>query len=157
MALRNIVYEGDDILRKRAREVAEINDHIRMILDDMLETMRAQNGSGIAAPQVGILKRMFIADVDGEVIELINPEILETEGIQSEDEGCLSVPGMIGTVERPAYIKMKGLNREGKEVVYEGTGFLPIVLSHEYDHLDGVLYTDKATNIRDANRDRDED
>lgn len=153
MALRNIVVEGDEILRKRAREVAEVNDHIRMILDDMLETMRAYDGSGIAAPQVGILKRMFIAEFEGQVIELINPEIIETEGTQTEDEGCLSVPGMIGAVERPAYIKMKGLNRDGEEVVYEGTGFLPIVLSHEYDHLDGILYTDKATNIRDYDRD----
>ena len=157
MALRNIVKEGDEILRKRAREVTEINDHIRMILDDMLETMRDQEGAGLAAPQVGILKRMFIAEVDGEVIELINPEILETEGIQIEDEGCLSIPGMIGTVERPEYIKMKGLNREGQEVVYEGTGFLPIVLSHEYDHLDGILYTDKAVDIREADRERNRD
>jgi len=157
MALRNIVKEGDEILRKRAREVTEINDHIRMILDDMLETMRAHNGSGIAAPQVGILKRMFLAEVDGELIELINPVILESEGSQSEDEGCLSVPGMIGTVERPEYIKMKGLNRDGQEVVYEGTGFLPIVLSHEYDHLEGILYTDKATNIRELDQDRDLD
>ncbi|MDF2654321.1 MAG: def [Bacillota bacterium] len=153
MALRNIVQDGDDILRKRAKEVTEINDHIRMILDDMIETMREKNGVGIAAPQVGILKRMFIAEVDGELIEMINPEILETEGSQSEDEGCLSVPGYIGTVERPAYIKMKGLNRDGQEVVYEGTGFLPIVLSHEYDHLDGILYTDKAKNIRELDRD----
>ncbi|HML38449.1 MAG TPA: peptide deformylase [Bacillota bacterium] len=161
MALRNIVYEGDDILKKRAREVTEVNDHIRMILDDMLETMRAYNGAGIAAPQVGILKRMFIADVGGEIIELINPEILETSGLKEEDEGCLSVPGMIGTVKRPEYIKMRGLDREGKEVVYEGTGFLPVVLSHEYDHLDGILYTDKATNLREADREetggRDED
>ncbi len=149
MALRNIVVEGDDILRKRAKEVSEINDHIRMILDDMLETMREKNGSGIAAPQVGILKRMFIAEADGELIELINPVILETDGVKAEDEGCLSVPGMIGTVERPTYIKMKGLNRDGEEVVYEGTGFLPIVLSHEYDHLDGILYIDKAKNIRE--------
>ena len=153
MALRNIVQDGDGILRKRAKEVAEINDHIRMILDDMIETMREKNGVGIAAPQVGILKRMFIAEVDGELIEMINPEILETEGSQSEDEGCLSVPGYIGTVERPAYIKMKGLDRDGQEVVYEGTGFLPIVLSHEYDHLDGILYTDKAKNIRELDRD----
>ena len=152
MALRNIVYEGDDILKKRAREVTEVNSHIRMILDDMLETMRAYNGVGIAAPQVGILKRMFIADVEGEIIELINPEILETSGAQEEEEGCLSVPGMVGAVKRPEYIKMRGLNREGKEVVYEGTGFLPVVLSHEYDHLDGILFTDKATNIRDANQ-----
>lgn len=156
MALRNIVCEGDEILRKRAREVTEINDHIRMILDDMLETMRARNGVGIAAPQVGILKRMFIAEVDGEVIELINPEILATEGVQEEDEGCLSIPGFVGTVQRPAYIKMKGLNRYGEEVVYEGTGFLPIVLSHEYDHLDGILYTDKAKNIRSVDSDQDD-
>jgi peptide deformylase len=100
---------------------------------------------------------MFIAEVDGEVIELINPEILETEGIQIEDEGCLSIPGMVGTVERPEYIKMKGLNREGQEVVYEGTGFLPIVLSHEYDHLDGILYTDKAVDVREADRERNRD
>ena len=155
MALRNIVTEGDEILRKRAREVTEINDHIRMILDDMLETMRAHDGSGIAAPQVGILKRMFLAEVDGELIELINPEIIEAEGEQTEDEGCLSVPGMVGTVKRPEYIKMKGLNRNGEEVVYEGTGFLPVVLSHEYDHLDGILYTDKATNVREYQRDND--
>ncbi|MEL7658036.1 MAG: peptide deformylase [Bacillota bacterium] len=153
MALRNIVCEGDEILRKRAKEVTEIDDRIRIILDDMLETMREKDGSGIAAPQVGILKRMFIAEFDGQLIELINPEILETEGVQVEDEGCLSVPGMIGTVERPAYIKMKGLNRNGEEVVYEGTGFLPIVLSHEYDHLDGILYIDKAANVRELDRD----
>lgn len=155
MALRNIVLEGDEILRKRAREVTEINDRIIMILDDMLETMRAQDGVGIAAPQVGILKRILIIEIDGQVIELINPEILETEGVQAEDEGCLSIPGMIGTVERPEYIKVKGLNREGQEVTYEGTGLLSVALSHEYDHLDGILYTDKATNVREADRDRD--
>lgn len=157
MALRNIVLEGDEILRKKAREVTEVDDKIRLILDDMLETMRAHNGAGLAAPQVGIFKRMFVAEADGEVIELINPVILETDGVQNEDEGCLSVPGMIGTVERPAYIKMKGLNRNGKEVVYEGSGFLPIVLSHEYDHLEGILYTDKATNIREAGQEPEEE
>lgn len=149
MALRNIVFEGDEILRKRAREVSDINSHVCMILDDMLETMRDHDGVGIAAPQVGILKRMFIVEIDGQVMELINPEIVETEGIQTEDEGCLSLPGKIGTVERPAYIKMKGLNREGQEVSYEGTGLLAVALSHEYDHLNGVLYTDKATNVRE--------
>ncbi len=157
MALRNIVVEGDEILRKKVREVTEINDKIRLILDDMLETMNAHSGAGLAAPQVGIFKRMFVAEADGEVIELINPVILETDGVQTEDEGCLSIPGMIGTVERPAYIKMKGLDRYGKEVVYEGEGFLPIVLSHEYDHLEGVLYTDKATNIRELDYDSEEE
>lgn len=155
MALRNIVLEGDEILRKRAREVTEIDDRIRMILDDMVETMKENDGAGLAAPQVGIFKRIFVAEVDGEIIELINPEILESDGVQFEDEGCLSIPGRIGTVERPEFIKMRGLNRYGQEVVYEGSGFLPIVLSHEYDHLDGILYTDKAVNIREADRDRD--
>lgn len=148
MALRNIVVEGDEILRKRAREVDVIDARIKGILDDMIETMRAQDGVGIAAPQVGILKRMFIVEVDDELIELINPEILEVSGVQLEDEGCLSVPGMIGTVERPEVIKVKGLNREGEEVTYEGTGLLAIALSHEYDHLNGTLYIDKATNLR---------
>ncbi len=157
MALRNIVLEGDEILRKRAREVGEVNDHIRMILDDMLETMKEHDGAGLAAPQIGILKRMFIAAVDGEIIELINPEILESKGEQYEDEGCLSLPGLVGTVKRPEYIKMKGLDRYGKEVMYEGNGFLPIVLSHEYDHLDGVLYTDKADNVREYDRDDDKE
>ncbi|MDD4564268.1 MAG: peptide deformylase [Eubacteriales bacterium] len=153
MALRNIVLEGDDILRKRAKEVTEINDRIYMILDDMLETMRANNGVGLAAPQVGILKRMFIVKVEDQLIELINPEIIETEGIQNEEEGCLSIPGFYGTVERPARIKIKGLNREGHEVAYEGADMLAIALSHEYDHLEGILYTDKAVNIRDSNND----
>ena len=148
MALRNIVVEGDEILRKRAREVDVIDERIKGILDDMIETMRAQDGVGIAAPQVGILKRMFIVEVDDALIELINPEILEVSGVQLEDEGCLSVPGMIGTVERPEVIKVKGLNREGEEVTYEGTGLLAIALSHEYDHLNGTLYIDKATNLR---------
>jgi peptide deformylase len=148
MALRNIVLEGDDILRKRAREVTEINDKILQILDDMLETMREQDGVGIAAPQVGILKRMIIVEVGDQLIELINPEIVETEGSQFEEEGCLSVPGKIGRVERPAYIKMKGLNRHGQVATYEGTGLTAIAMNHEYDHLDGILYTDKAIETR---------
>jgi len=120
----------------------------------MLETMREHDGVGLAAPQVGILKRMMIVEVEEQIIELINPEILETDGIQIEDEGCLSIPGRIGTVERPAYIKIKGLNREGREVTYEGTGLLSVALSHEYDHLEGILYTDKASNVREPdNRD----
>ncbi|MDD3198893.1 MAG: peptide deformylase [Eubacteriales bacterium] len=153
MALRNIVLENDGILRKKAREVSEINDKICMILDDMLETMIEKNGVGIAAPQVGILKRMFIVKVEDQLIELINPEIIEIEGIQLEEEGCLSIPGFYGTVERPAYIKIRGLNRNGEEVTYEGTDILAIVLNHEYDHLDGILFTDKASNVREISQD----
>lgn len=151
MALRNIVVDGDPILRKRSREVTEINDKIRMMLDDMLDTMRANNGVGIAAPQVGILKRMFIIEAEpGEVIEMINPEIVESRGSAWEDEGCLSVPGLIGKVERPEYIRIKGLDRNGQEIEHEAEGFLATAFCHENDHLDGILYTDKATNIRDA-------
>lgn len=151
MALRNIVVEGDPILRKKCREVTEIDDRTRMILDDMLETMRYHQGVGIAAPQVGIMRRMFVVEVEeGEVIEMINPEILETRGSAFEDEGCLSVPGMIGTVERPEYVKIKGLNRYGEEVVYEADGLKAVCFCHENDHLDGILYTDKAENIRTA-------
>ena len=149
MALRNIVLEGDDILRKRAKEVTEINDKVLLILDDMLETLREQEGVGLAAPQIGILKRMILIEVEDELIELINPEIVEMEGSQIGEEGCLSVPGVIGTVDRPAYVKIKGLNRKGQEVVYEGTGLKAVAMCHESDHLDGILYTDKALETRE--------
>lgn len=150
MALRNIVAEGDDILRKRSKEVTEINHRINIILDDMLETMREQDGIGIAAPQVGILKRMFIVEIEDDLVEIINPEIIEVEGIQLEEEGCLSVPGIIGTVERPAYVKIKGLNREGQEIVREGTELMAIALCHELDHLNGTLFIDKAIATRET-------
>lgn len=151
MALRNIVTEGDPILRKRSKEVKVIDDRIKTQLDDMLETMRANNGCGIAAPQVGILKRMFVIEPEeGKVIEMINPEIIEQSGSAIEDEGCLSVPGLIGKVERPTYIKIRGFNREGQEVEYESEGFEASAFCHETDHLNGVLYTDMATDIREA-------
>lgn len=151
MAIRNVVTEGDDILRKQCREVKEINDRIRMTLEDMLETMRQQYGVGIAAPQVGVARRMFIAEPEpDEVYYMINPVMLEQSGVQVDDEGCLSVPGLIGTVERPAYIKIQAMDLDGETKVYEFEDFHARVMCHEYDHLDGVLYTDKATNIRDA-------
>ncbi len=151
MALRNVVEEGDPILRKKCREVDVVDDRIRGILDDMLETMRYYNGVGIAAPQVGLLKRMFIIEPEeGKVIELINPVMVETRGSAFEDEGCLSVPGLVGTVERPEYIRIKGLDRNGNPVEYEAEGFEATAFCHEYDHLEGILYIDKATNIRDA-------
>ena len=151
MALRNIVTEGDEILRKHCREVTEVNERIKTTMEDMLETMRAEMGVGIAAPQVGIMRRMFIAEPEpGRVYYMINPEILEQSGIQTGDEGCLSVPGMIGTVERPDYIKIRALDINGAEQVYEFSGFDARVMCHEYDHLDGILYIDKAENIREA-------
>lgn len=151
MALRNIVVEGDEILRKKCREVTQIDDRIRGILDDMVDTMRDYNGVGLAAPQIGIMRRIVVVEVeDGEVIELINPEIVETRGKIGADEGCLSVPGYVGYVERPEYVKIKGLDRYGKPVVHEGEGLKAVAFCHETDHLDGILYVDKATNVRKA-------
>ena len=151
MAIRNVVTEGDEILRKRCREVGEVTDRIKMTLQDMLETMREQYGVGIAAPQVGVLRRMFIAEpVEGEIYYMINPVMLEQSGLQVDDEGCLSVPGMVGTVERPQYIKIQAMDLDGETKVYEFEDFHARVMCHEYDHLDGTLYIDKATNIREA-------
>ena len=151
MALRNVVVEGDEILRKKCREVAEVNDRIKVTLEDMLETMRDQMGVGIAAPQVGVMRRMFIAEPEpGRLYYMINPVILEQSGSQFDDEGCLSVPGMIGTVERPYYIKIEALDLNGEKQVYEFSDFDARVMCHEYDHLEGILYIDKAVNIRRA-------
>lgn len=148
MALRNIVVEGDPILRKRCREVDKVDDRIRMILDDMVETMRAAHGVGLAAPQIGMMRRIFVAEPEeGRVYYFVNPEIIEMEGSQSGDEGCLSVPGYQGTVERPERIKIKGLDRDGNQQEYEFEGWDAIVMCHEFDHLEGILYVDKAENI----------
>ena len=129
--------------------MTEVNDRIRMTMEDMLETMRAEVGAGIAGPQVGVMRRMFVAEPEpGRVYYMINPVITEQSGSQSGDEGCLSVPGLIGTVERPERIKMKALDLDGNEQEYEFEGWDATVMCHEYDHLDGILYIDKATNIR---------
>ena len=158
MALRNIVREGDEILRKRCREVTEVDDRIRVILDDMVETMRNQNGVGLAAPQVGIMRRMFVVEAEeGDLVELINPEVVEASGAQTGEEGCLSIPGYVGTVERPEYIKVRGLDRYGQAVSHEGTGMKAVALSHELDHLEGVLYVDRATDIHEAEAEAETD
>ena len=151
MALRNIITEGDPILRKKCREVDTVNDRIRMILDDMVDTMRDAYGVGLAAPQVGIMRRMFVAEPEpDEVYYFVNPEIISTEGEQEYNEGCLSVPGLVGTVKRPEKIRIRGLDRDGNPQEYEFEGFHAIVMCHEADHLDGILYTDKATAMYDA-------
>lgn len=151
MAIRNVVIEGDEILRKKCREVSEVTDRIKLTMEDMLETMREQLGVGIAAPQVGIMRRMFVAEPEaGRVYYMINPVILEQSGSQTDDEGCLSVPGKIGTVTRPDYIKIEATDLDGERKVYEFHDFDARVMCHEYDHLDGILYIDKAENIRDA-------
>lgn len=148
MALRNIVEEGDPVLRKVCKEVKEITPRILQLLDDLAETMRDADGVGLAAPQVGILRRIAVVEVDDELFELINPEIVLTEGDQYDDEGCLSVPGKAGKVHRPEYVEVNCLNRFGEEVTYEADGLLARAFCHEIDHLDGVLYIDKAEDIR---------
>lgn len=161
MALRNIVEDGDEILRKKAREVTEINARIRILVEDMAETMLSSHGVGIAAPQVGILKRIFLAVPNSEEDEtpmvFINPEILHQEGSQWGEEGCLSVPGFVGTVERPVSVKLKALDIDGNEQVYDFQDFAAVVICHEYDHLNGVLYTDKAVDIHETIFDGSED
>ena len=158
MALRNTIEEGDPILRKRSRKVEEVNDRIRMILDDMVETMREAEGVGLAAPQVGILRRMFVAEPEpGKVYYMINPEITDKEGAQKSNEGCLSVPGYMGIVERPEKIKIKGLDYYGNMQEHDLEGFEAIVMCHENDHLDGILYTDKAKKMYTSEEEYEED
>lgn len=147
MALRNIVQVGDPILRKKSREVGEITERTRILIDDMIETMQDAEGVGLAAPQVGVLKRIFVVDVGEGPIVLVNPEIVEQSGEQTGTEGCLSVPDRSGDVTRPNYVKIKGLDREGNEVEYEGTELLARAFCHENDHLNGVIYTDHVKEL----------
>ena len=143
MGLRNIRIYGDDILESRCKEVKSMTPRISKLIDDMLETMYDADGVGLAAPQVGILKRIAVVDVTGEdPIVLINPVVLETDGEQEGTEGCLSLPGKVGMVKRPNYVKVKALDRDMKEVEYEGTELLARALLHEIDHLDGHMYTE---------------
>ena len=142
MALRKIRTEGDPVLTKVSRPVTEMTPKLRTLIFDMLDTMYEEMGVGLAAPQVGILKRVVTIDVGDGPMVLINPEILETSGEQTGDEGCLSVPGMAGQVTRPNYVKVKALDENMEEVGYEGTELLARAFCHEIDHLDGKMYTE---------------
>ena len=145
MAKRKILTDNDPTLRTVCRPVPRITPRIVTLLDDMIETMRAANGVGLAAPQVGVLLRAVVIETEpGVVHELINPEIIETSGEQEGSEGCLSLPGQSGHVKRPNYVKVKALNRKGEEYVLEGTELLARAICHETDHLDGHLYVDFA-------------
>lgn len=147
MALRNIRTVGDEILTKRAREVKENTEKIQELIDDMLETMYDSDGVGLAAPQVGVLKRIFVIDCSEErtmPYVFINPEIIETSGEQTGTEGCLSVPGKAGIVTRPSHVKVKALNRNFEEYIVEGDELFARALIHENEHLDGHLYTEKV-------------
>ena len=144
MAKRSIVRLGeDDILRKHCRAVERFDGRLAARLDDMAETMYAANGAGLAAPQVGILKRAVVVDAGGGLIELVNPEIIRAEGARVGVESCLSVPDRCGTVERPEKVAVRAQNRRGEPIEITGEGFLAVALCHEIDHLDGVLYIDR--------------
>ena len=144
MAIRNIRTDKDEILRKKCRKVDEINDRVKTLVKDMFDTMYASEGVGLAAPQVGILKRIAVIDAGNGPITLINPEIIETDGLELDKEGCLSLPGKQGLVERPKKLKVKALDINGEEFVLEGEDLLARAICHELDHLDGILFTDKV-------------
>lgn len=141
MALRKVRIQGDPVLEKKCKEVKEITPRIQELIDDMLETMYEENGVGLAAPQVGVLKRIVVIDIgDGPVI-LINPVIEDTDGTQSGYEGCLSLPGKSGIVTRPNYVKVRALDENMEEFILEGEELMARAICHECDHLDGIMYT----------------
>ena len=150
MAKLKIVKVGDDILRKRCRPVEEITPKTLRLLDDMAETMRHADGCGLAAPQVGVLKRIVVVETEpGNLIELINPKIIAYSGEQEGEEGCLSVPGRAGIVKRPMHVTVRALNRHGETFDVTGSALLARAFCHELDHLDGKLYIDKASEMLD--------
>ena len=158
MAIRNIREMGDDVLGKRCKEVTEMTPRIKELIEDMLETMYEANGVGLAAPQVGILKRIVVIDTTGEDPHiLINPRIVETSGEQTGSEGCLSVPGKYGIVTRPNYVKAVALDVNMKEYELEGTELLARAICHELDHLDGRLYVELAEDGLHDNDELEED
>ncbi|MBO4898215.1 MAG: peptide deformylase [Clostridia bacterium] len=150
MSLRNVRKLGDELLRKKSRKIEVIDDRILELLDDMAETMYSLDGVGLAAPQVGVLRRAVVVDIGDEngLHEFINPEIVEQSGEDVMTEGCLSVPGSIGEVKRPTYVKVRAFNRKGEEFELEAHDYFARAICHEVDHLDGTIFVDKAENIR---------
>lgn len=144
MAIRNLRYQGDPILNKRAKEVKDVTPRIRQLIEDLLDTMYENNGVGLAAPQVGILKRIVVIDIGEGPQVFINPRIIATDGEQTGDEGCLSVPGKCGTVTRPNYVKAMAFDKDMNEFEIEGTELFARAMCHEFDHLDGHLYVEKV-------------
>lgn len=157
MALRQLRLYGDDILRKKAKPVKVITPGIITLLDDMLDTLRDRNGLGLAAPQVGVLRRIAVIEMEEDIYELINPVIVETKGERRCSEACLSVPGKSGELDRPVYVKVEALNRHGETYFVEGEELLASALCHELDHLDGVLYLDKAVQVTDGDAAEEEE
>ena len=148
MAIRNILFEKDKSLRKISKAVDSFDNRLAVLLDDMYETMKANDGCGLAAIQVGILKRAVVMDMGEGLIEMINPKIIKEKGDETGTEGCLSIPGIRGTVVRPSKVIVKAQDRSGNEIVLEGEGPLARCMCHEIDHLDGILFIDKATDIQ---------
>ena len=159
MPLRNIRIQGDPILTKKCRKIEKMTPKIQELIQDMFDTMYDAYGVGLAAPQVGILKQVVVIDTTGEDPHvLINPEIIETSGSQTGDEGCLSLPGMSGTVTRPNYVKVKALNENMEEIILEGTELLARAICHETDHLHGKMYTELVEGeLRRTNYEEDEE
>lgn len=149
MSVYQIVKNGDPILRDKAKDVPTITPNIHKLLDNMRDTLHAANGAGLAAPQIGVSKRVIIVEVEDEYLEVINPVVVEGEGSHTDSEGCLSVPGYVGDVTRYYRIKMRGLDRNGKKIELNREGIVARVLQHEFDHLEGILYIDKAKNIQE--------
>ena len=140
MAIRNIILEGNEILNKKCRPVEKFDERLWQLIDDMKETMYNSNGVGLAAPQVGILRRVVVVDVGDGLIELVNPEIIEQDGEQREVEGCLSCPGQYGTTIRPMFVKVAAKDRNGKDIQLSGMALKARAFCHEIDHLDGILF-----------------
>ncbi len=157
MAIREIRLDGDPILRKVCKPVTKVDDYVCRLLDDMLETMRKAEGVGLAAPQVGVLRRLVVIEVEDQVYELINPVIIETEGEVTDVEGCLSVPGRAGMVPRPEVVTVEAVGRDGKTHRYTGHGLLARAFCHELDHLDGRIYTDIMVEEVDLSKEETEE
>ena len=148
MAVYKIVVNGDEILREKAPKVGKLGRNIDKLLDNMRDTLYAYNGVGLAAPQIGVSKRVIVVDVGQGLVELINPEFIEMDGEETDNEGCLSVPGMVGEVTRAARVKVTGLDRGGQKIELCADGLFARALQHEIDHLDGILFLDKAENLK---------
>jgi peptide deformylase len=157
MALRDIHVDDDPVLRKKSRRVDQISARVLTLLDDMMETLRHQDGVGLAAPQVGVLRRAVVIDTGEDVLEMINPEIVEQEGEETGKEGCLSLPGLLGVVPRPARVLARYTDRDGGQREVEGEGLLARAICHEVDHLNGILFIDRAVEMVEPDEDEDED
>lgn len=149
MAIRKIIELGDEVLRKKSFQVTDFSEKTHQLLDDMKDTLKKAEGAGLAAVQVGVLRRMFVCDVKEGYFEFINPEIVEAKGKRKDIEGCLSIPKKHGFVIRPKYVKVKAQDRNGNFFEIEAEDFFAKCICHEYDHLDGIVYTDKAVKVFD--------